>query len=192
MAEPAGALVPMIALGIPGDAVTAVLIGALLIHGLKPGPALFIERPDLVSSLFLMFILGNILFVAIGLAGLRFILKLLETPQRYLMPIVMVLCVVGAYAAQNSVFDIGVLLVFGTVGYAMRKIRLPVAPIVLGFILGPLIEDNLRRALILDDGNPLGFLSRPLSASLLAGTVLLLISPLLSRWLVGRTLKLEE
>ena len=187
-----GALVPMMALGIPGDAVTAILIGALLIHGLKPGPALFIERPDLVSGLFLMFIAGNILFVAIGLAGLRFILRLLETPQRYLMPIVLVFCVVGSYAAQNSVFDIGVLLFFGVIGYVMRKIGLPVAPMVLGFILGPLIEDNLRRALILDDGDPFGLFSRPLSAGLLICTVLLLCSPLLTRGLFGKTLKLEE
>ncbi len=187
-----GALVPMIALGIPGDAVTAVLIGALLIHGLQPGPALFIERPDLVSSLFIMFILGNILFVIIGLTGLRFILRLLETPQRYLMPVVLAFCIIGAYAAQNSVFDIGVLIVFGVVGYVMRKIALPVAPMVLGFILGPLVEDNLRRALILDDGNPLGFLTRPLSASLLVAIVVLLLSPLLTRWFLGRKMKLEE
>lgn len=187
-----GALVPMMALGIPGDAVTAILIGALLIHGLKPGPALFIERPDLVSSLFLLFILGNILFLVMGLAGLRFILKLLETPPRYLMPIVLAFCIVGAYAAQNSVFDIGVLIVFGMIGYTMRKIGLPVAPMVLGFILGPLIEDNLRRALILDDGNPLGLLTRPFSSSLLILTLLLLISPLLTRVLLGRTMKLEE
>ena len=108
------------------------------------------------------------------------------------MPIVLAFCIIGAYAAQNSVFDIGVLIAFGIIGYTMRKIGLPVAPMVLGFILGPLIEDNLRRALILDDGNPLGLLTRPFSSSLLILTLLLLISPLLTRVLLGRTMKLEE
>lgn len=187
-----GALVPMIALGIPGDAVTAILIGALLIHGLQPGPALFIERPELVSSLFLLFIIGNVMFVVIGLVGLRLLLRVLETPPHYLLPIVLAFCVVGAYAASNSLFDVGVLVLFGVIGYGMRKTGIPVAPLVLGFILGPLIEDNLRRALILDDGVPLGFLTHPLSAFLLALTVLMLSSPILTRLFLGRTVKLEE
>lgn len=187
-----GALVPMIALGIPGDAVTAILIGALLIHGLQPGPALFIDRPELVSSLFLLFIIGNVMFVIMGLAGLRLLLRVLETPPHYLLPIVLAFCVVGAFAASNSLFDVGVLVLFGVVGYAMRKSGIPVAPMVLGFILGPLIEDNLRRALILDDGIPLGFLTRPFSATLLALTILMLLSPLLTRLFLGRTVKLQE
>lgn len=186
------AIVPMIALGIPGDAVTAVMMGALLIHGLKPGPALFIEHPDLVSSLFILFIVGTVLFAILGLLFLRFLLRLLETPPSYLMPIVLVLCVIGAYGASNNVFDIAVLIFFGVVGYAMRKMAMPVAPMVLGFILGPLVEDNLRRALILDDGIPLGFLTRPVSATLIALTVLLLISPVLTRLFTGRAIKLQE
>lgn len=187
-----GALVPMMALGIPGDAVTAILIGALLIHGLQPGPALFIQQPELVSSLFLLFILGNILFVAIGLGGLKFLLRVLETPPRYLIPIILAFCVVGAYASSNSVFDVAILIIFGIIGYIMRKASIPVAPLVLGFILGPLIEDNLRRALILDDGNPLGFLTRPLSATIIAIIVIMLLSPALSKLILGRTMKLEE
>lgn len=185
------ALIPMFALGIPGDAVTAILMGALLIHGLTPGPALFLEKPQLVSSLFILFIMGNILFVIIGLAGMRFFLKLLETPARYLMPVVLAFCVVGAYATQNSVFDIGVLMAFGIVGYIMRKMQIPIAPMILGFILGPLIEDNLRRALILDDGNPMGMFMRPLSGTLLILTMIMLLSPLITRLLFGRTLKLK-
>jgi putative tricarboxylic transport membrane protein len=187
-----GALVPMMALGIPGDAVTAILIGALLIHGLQPGPALFLDQPELVSSMFLLFILGNILFVAIGLIGLKWLLRILETPTKYLIPIILAFCVVGAFAASNSVFDIAVLIIFGVVGYVMRKMRMPVAPMVLGFILGPLIEDNLRRALILDDGSPFGFFTRPFSATLLVIIIIMLISPALSKLLLGRTVKLEE
>lgn len=186
------AIVPMITLGIPGDAVTAVMMGALLIHGLKPGPTLFLEHPDIVSSLFILFIMGNVLFVVLGLASLRFLLKLLETPPRYLMPIVLAFCVIGAYAASNNEFDVAVLIFFGVVGYVMRKIGIPVAPMVLGFILGPLIEDNLRRALILDDGIPLGFVTRPVSAVLIGLTVLLLVSPLLSRLFSRRTIKFQE
>lgn len=187
-----GALVPMMALGIPGDAVTAILIGALLVHGLQPGPALFLQQPELVSTLFLLFILGNILFVVIGLVGLRGLLRVLETPPRYLIPIVLAFCLVGAFAASNSVFDLVILTIFGIAGYVLRKADIPVAPVVLGFILGPLVEDNLRRALILDDGSPFGIFTRPFSATILVITVIMLISPVLSKLLLGRTLKLEE
>jgi putative tricarboxylic transport membrane protein len=116
----------------------------------------------------------------------------LETPTKYLIPIILAFCVVGAFAASNSVFDIAVLIIFGVVGYVMRKMRMPVAPMVLGFILGPLIEDNLRRALILDDGSPFGFFTRPFSATLLVIIIIMLISPALSKLLLGRTVKLEE
>ena len=180
-----GELAVTMAFGIPGDAVTAVMMGAFLIHGLKPGPTLFVSNPDVVSAIFLLFIAGNLLFAALGMASLSFLVKLLETPPRYLMPIVIVLCVVGAYAASNSVFDVWVLIAFGVVGYVMRKIDMPIAPMVLGFILGPLIEDNLRRALVLDDGWPIGFLTRPVSAVLIGLTMLLFLSPTLGRF-IGR------
>lgn len=177
------AIVPMITLGIPGDAVTAILIGALLLHGLRPGPSLFIEHPDIVSSIFILFFLGNVFFFIIALLGARLFVYALRTPQRLLLPIVTVLCFVGSFSVRNNVFDVIVLIAFGLLGYFMRKVKLPPAPLILGFILGPIVEDNLRRALIISDGSLLGFFTRPISAVLVTLTVLLLVSPLLFKLL---------
>ena len=178
-----GALVPMFALGIPGDAVTAILIGALLIHGLQPGPYLFLEQPALVSSLFLLFVVGNVLFLILGLLGLPVLVRILQTPACYLLPIVALLCIVGSYAAASSFFDCALAIGFGVFGYLLKKLGVPVAPMILGFILGPLLEDNLRRALILDDGNILKFFERPITLLALAGVILLVIAP----WVFKKT-----
>lgn len=172
-----GALVPMFALGIPGDAVTAILIGALLIHGLQPGPSLFLEQPELVSSLFLLFVVGNVMFLLLGILGLPLLVRILQTPAYYLLPVVAVLCVVGSYAAANSFFDCWLAIGFGVFGYLLKKIQVPVAPMILGFILGPLLEDNLRRALILDDGNIFRFFERPLTLFAVACIFVILIAP---------------
>lgn len=185
-------MVPMIALGIPGDAVTAILIGALLIHGLRPGPSLFLHDGDLVSSLFILFLIGNVLFLVIGLLGARALVRVLNVPARILYPVMLVLCVLGSYAAQNNPFDILVLMVFGLVGFAMRLMAVPIAPMILGFILGPLVEDNLRRALMLSDGNVGDFLTRPLSTALIAATVLLLVSPSLGRLIFKQRARATE
>jgi len=176
-------LVPMIALGIPGDAVTAIMIGALLIHGLKPGPWLMLERPDLVSSLFILFLLGNVLMLAIGFLGLKALVRVVSVPPRLLLPVVLSFCVIGSYATQNSAFDVLLMLLFGLVGYVMRKLDVPVAPLVLGFILGPLVEDYLRRVLVLDDGSVLGVFARPISGVLFSLMLVMLLSPLLQRLL---------
>lgn len=174
-------MVPMISLGIPGDAVTAILIGALMIHGLRPGPSLFLQSGDLVSSLFILFIIGNVLFLAIGLLGARLLVRVLHVPPRVLYPLMLVLCVIGSYAAQNSAFDIAVLMVFGAIGFVMRLLTVPIAPMILGFILGPLVEDNLRRALMLSDGQVSDFFARPLSGGLITATLVLLIGPYIFR-----------
>jgi putative tricarboxylic transport membrane protein len=153
------AIVPMIALGIPGDSVTAILIGALLIHGLKPGPALFISHPATVSSIFILFFLGNILFFILGMSGAKVFARLLNIPPTVLMPIITVFCFVGTYAVRSSIFDVYVAITFGLLGLLMRRIQLPIAPTILGFILSPIIEDNLRRSLIMSRSSrcaPLG------------------------------------
>ena len=180
-----GALVPMFALGIPGDAVTAIMIGAFLIHGLQPGPALFLQSPQLVSGLYILFLIGNIGILVFGLLGAGWLVRLLDVPQHYLMPALLALCLLGSFAVQNSLFDIWVLIVFGLFGYGLRKLGIPVAPLILGFILGPLVEDNLRRVLFIDNGSLWPMLMRPISGPLLALTVLMLALPLvlsLLRW----------
>ncbi|TVQ36387.1 MAG: C4-dicarboxylate ABC transporter permease [Spirochaetaceae bacterium] len=175
------AIVPMITLGIPGDAVTAVLLGALMLHNLRPGPALFTQRMDVVASIFILFFLGNILFLVFGLLGAKFFVRVLKTPQRILLPIVAALCFIGAYAARRSVFDVHVLVLFGVFGFLIRKIGITPAPLILGFILGPIVESNLRRGLITTGGSVSAFFARPVSALLLTLTLVLLFSPLLIR-----------
>lgn len=178
-----GALVPMFALGIPGDAVTAIMIGAFLIHGLQPGPALFLQSPDLVSGLYILFLIGNLGILVFGLLGAGWLVRLLAVPQHFLLPALLALCLLGSFAVQNSLFDVWVLIVFGVFGYGLRKLGIPVAPLILGFILGPLVEENLRRVLFLDNGSLMPMLMRPIAGPLLGLTVLMLVVPmLLSLW----------
>lgn len=169
-----GALIPMMTLGIPGDTITAVLLGALLIHGLRPGPLLFTEHPDFVATVVVSLGVAIVLTVILGLSCARIFAKLISLPRHFLMPIILVLCVVGSYAQYNSLFDVAIMLVFGILGYAMTKVDIPIAPAVLGFILGPILEDNLRRALMLSGGSLLPFVTRPITVVLLVLTVLTL------------------
>jgi putative tricarboxylic transport membrane protein len=180
------AIVPMITLGIPGDAVTAVLLGALMLHNLRPGPTLFTQRADVVASIFILFFLGNVLFLVLGLAGARAFVRVLRTPQRILLPIVASLCFVGAYAVRRSTFDVSILVIFGIFGFLIRKVGIAPAPLILGFILGPIVERTLRRGLITTHGSFAEFFARPISAFLLVATVVLLFSPGLIR--LGRHL----
>ncbi len=185
------AIVPMIALGIPGDAVTAILIGAFMLHGLRPGPAMFISNPDIISGIFILFMLGNVLFFIIGLFGAKWFAKILDTPQKILLPIVTVFCFIGTYAVRTSMFDVFVAVVFGFIGLLMRRAGIPIAPMILGFILGPIVEDNLRRSLIIGGGNVLTFLERPVSAVLLVLTILLILSPSILSVLVKKKIKVN-
>lgn len=171
-----GALIPMMTLGIPGDSMTAVLVGALLIHGLRPGPALFSEHVDFVATVYVALLAAILLTLFFGLIGIRWFARLLHAPRNVLMTAITVLCVVGSYAVRNSLFDVGVMIVFGAIGYLMSRIGMPVAPVVFGLILGPLLEENIRRTLIVS-GDWTVFLTRPISASLLAISVAALAWP---------------
>ena len=162
-----GALIPLLTLGVPGDTVTAVLLGALMIQGLTPGPMLLAEHYDLVARLLWILIFANIAMLAAGLLGSKFAPKILQLPIKILMPLVSVLCITGGYASNNSYFDAAMVIAIGLGGYILSKFGFPVAPIVLGLILGPIIEPNMRRALEGSDMNPLVFVSTPLSAGLL-------------------------
>ena len=178
-----GAMITMLSLGIPGDAVTGILIGALMIHGLRPGPILFKENFELVSAIFIGMFLANICVLVIGLAGAPLFARLISMPKRYLNAAILAFAVIGSYSIQNSFFDVGVMLVFGVVGYLMYKVGLPRPPVVLALILGPFIEDNLRRSLLLARGDVGLFLktltTRPISAFILAFTVFLFVFPLI-------------
>lgn len=166
-----GALIPMLTLGIPGDAATAVLLGALTIQGLTPGPTILIENFSIVASILWILLIGNLFLLAFGVFGGKFFTKILNIPQQILMPIVLVLCVTGSYAVANSHFDVLVTMLLGLWGYFMVKYNFPTTPIVLGLILGPIIEPNFRRALVANNMNPMIFIKSPISCVLLILTV---------------------
>lgn len=178
-ASTGGALIPLLTLGIPGDAIGAILIGGLMIHGLVPGPMLFVDHPEIVSSIFLLMIMSNVFFFFIAFGMAKIINNILKLPYSVLMPIILVLCTIGSFAIRNSIFDIFLLLTFGILGYILGKLDIPCAPLVLGFILGPIMESNLRRGLLLSGGNIFTFFTRPISAAFLILTIILLLFPLI-------------
>jgi putative tricarboxylic transport membrane protein len=165
-----GSLVTIMAFGIPGDAVTAVMLGALTIHGIQPGPLFISQHHQLAYGIFAAYLLAHALMVLICGVGARFALRVVTVPRAALFPIVLVLCVIGAYALNNTMSNVYVLALFGLLGYAMVKTGLPLAPFILGVILGDQIEINLIRA-IMTDANPWLFITHPISGTLLALSV---------------------
>lgn len=148
-----GALIPMLTLGVPGDAVTAIMIGALTVKGLNPGPMLFTNHKALVYSIFIGMFLANTIMVIMGLSGLKLFTQVLKVPKAILTPVIFVLCVIGSYAMNNNLFDVGVMLVFGVIGYFFTKVKIPTSPAILGLILGPMAEKNFRTALLKSGGS---------------------------------------
>ena len=159
-----GALLPLLALGIPGDGVTAMLIGGFEIHGLQPGPMLFLNTPDVIYTIYAAFLVTAVLVLILQFSTLRLVPRILLIPRHYLVPVLVVLTAVGAYAADFRFFDLWVMLGVGLLGYYLERFRFPLAPVVLGFVMGPLLEENLRRALLLSEGDLTSFLTRPYSA----------------------------
>jgi len=160
-----GALVPLLALGIPGSASTAVLVGALMIHDLVPGPLLFVERPDIIYSLFAALMVANFVMLILGLFGARLWIKVTVIPKKVLLPAILAISIIGSFAVHYSFFDVGSCIAFGVAGWLLKKYGFPVAPIVLGMVLGKLAETNFRRAVIM--GGYDVFFTRPASLILL-------------------------
>lgn len=171
-----GALIPLLTLGLPGDAMTAVLVGALLIHGLQPGPQLFTNHPDFIATIYVALGLTIILTFFMSLGLTRVFAKLLSAPPRILYAAILVLCVTGSFAVQNSLFDVLLMIVFGAMGFLFFKVGIPLPPMMFGLILGPLLEENLRRSLIVY-GDWMVFVQRPITLAMLAVTALVLILP---------------
>jgi len=169
------AMIPFLTLGIPSSPTIAVLMGAFIINGITPGPFLFQERPDLVWAVIASFFVGNVILLALNLPLVGLWAKLLHVPFQYLCVGVLLFCVVGAYSLQQSIFDVWVMIAFGVIGYVLRKLGLPLAPLVLGLILGPAIEKSLRTSLEMSAGDYSIFVTRPLCLGLLiaAGAVLI-------------------
>jgi putative tricarboxylic transport membrane protein len=173
-ANVAGSLMMIMAFGIPGDAVTAVMMGALTIHGIQPGPLFISQHPAIAYGIYAAYIVALPLMVLVIWLGARFWLRVIMMPKAILIPIVLVLCVIGAYALSNTMNDVYVLALFCVIGYAMVKARIPLAPLILGVVLGDQIESNLIRALATDP-DPWLFLTRPISGGLIAASVISVI-----------------
>lgn len=176
-----GALVPLLTLGIPGDSVTAVIFGGLLIHGLTPGPDLFANNLDVVHGLFGTLIIANIFMLILGMFFIRYLVKIASVPKNVLIPIIIVFCFIGSFSISNNLFDIWIALAFGVLGYLMVKFNYPLPPLILGMILGPIIESNLRRSLIQTDEGLLIFFTRPISLLFIIVTVLTLLYPVVKK-----------
>lgn len=154
-----GAMIPMLTLGVPGDAVTAIMIGALTIQGLTPGPMLFKTEKVLVYTIFIGMLIANTLMCVFGFSGIRLFTKVLSVPKVILTPAIFVLCIIGSFAMKNSLFDVWVMIIAGIVGYFLGKVKVPTSPAILGLILGPMAEKNFRTALLKSGGNPAVFFS---------------------------------
>ena len=173
-----GAMVPLLSLGIPGDVITAVMLGALLLIGIRPGPLLFKEHPEIINSIFAGMLLANVLILLLGILSVRLFPQVLRTPAAILFPVIFTLCFLGAFSLNNSVYDMFIALVFGIIGYIMRKNNFPVAPVVLGVVLGPIAEDELGRALIISHGDWTVLFQSPLAIFFYVISIFSLLSSL--------------
>ena len=180
-ASAAGVLMPLLTLGIPTSATAAVILSAFESYGIQPGPMLFTQQGSLVWTLIASLFIGNVILLLLNLPLVGLWVRLLHIPSAWLYPGILVISTVGVYGASNSLFDVGLLYVFGLLGYGMRRFDFPVAPLVVGLILGPMLEQSMRQALTISQGQWSTFLTRPLSASLLLVALALIIGPVLWR-----------
>jgi putative tricarboxylic transport membrane protein len=170
-----GAMIPLLSLGVPGDAVTAVLLGAFVIQGLQPGPMLYKEHMDIVYQIFAAMMVAQIAMQFIGMAGIRLFAKVILVERAILTPTIFVLSMVGAFAMRSNVFDVYTTLAFGILGYIMMRYDYPLSPILLALILGPMAESNLRRAMVISSGDPAILVSRPIAVGLMVLAVVSLV-----------------
>jgi TctA family transporter len=174
----AGAWVPALVFGIPGDSITAIVIGVLYIKGLNPGPSIFMNNPQAIYAIFLVFILANLLMLPLGVAAIKGAKQLLRVPREVLMPVILLFCIVGSFAINNTVFGVVLMLVFGLAAYLMEENGFPVAPAILGMVLGSMLEEHFIRAMIRADGQFLAFFERPIAGTLGVLVIAVLLIPL--------------
>jgi putative tricarboxylic transport membrane protein len=177
----AGAWVPALVFGIPGDSITAIAIGVLYLKNLNPGPTLFTTNPQNVYAIFLIFVLANLIMLPLGWLAIKVAKRVLRVPRDLLMPVILLFCVVGAFAINNTVFGVLLILIFGLAAFVLEENGFPTAPAVLGVVLGGMLEENLITSLIKSDGNPLVFFTRPIAGGLAVGTFVILAWPLIAR-----------
>jgi putative tricarboxylic transport membrane protein len=178
----AGAMVPLLSLGIPFSPATAILLGALVITGIQPGPLLISQRPEVFWGVVASMYVGNAILLVLNLPLVGLFVSVLRLPQHVLATLVLLLCLVGAYSLNNSQLDLWVLVVFGIFGYGLRKLAIDPSPLVVALVLGPMMEKTLRQALFMEQGNVLALLGRPITLALLLLGLIALVAPLLLRW----------
>jgi TctA family transporter len=187
----AGAWIPAIVFGIPGDSITAIGISVLYLKGMNPGPTIFIKHPENIYAVFLIFVLANLIMLPLGWAAIKAATQVLRVPRRVLMPIILLFAVVGSYAVNNAVFGVVLVLFFGLAAFVMEEHGIPIAPAILGVVLGKMMEENFVTSMIKANGNPMMFFQRPISAFLGAATIVILLWPvgasLMRRFLARRT-----
>lgn len=177
-----GALIPLIAMGIPGSVIDAILIGALTIHSIQPGPTLFLTNADIVWGIIATCLLANIVMWLMMTSSVRYIARLIYLPRSYVLPVVIVFCVVGSYALNNTMFDIWVMLGFGVIGFLLERAKIPLGPFVIGFVLAPLAEEKLRSGLMMTAGDISPIFTRPFSLTFTLAAIVLLVWPLYNDW----------
>lgn len=182
-AAASSSFIPLMTLGIPGNAATAMVFIALMIHGIRPGPLLLEQHPDLFWGVIGSMYVGNLMLLTLNLPLIGLWVRLLKVPYRFLATVVVVICAVGAYSINNSIFDVGTMVLFGVFGYLMRKGGFPAAPLVLAILLGPILERSVQQSLIMAGGNPLVFIQRPVSAILLLFAGVIMLTPAIRWWL---------
>jgi putative tricarboxylic transport membrane protein len=190
-AATSGAFIPLLTIGIPNNAVMALMLGALVIHGLQPGPLIMKEQPALFWGTIASMYIGNAMLLLLNLPLIGLWVQVLRVPYTILFPFVILFCLIGVYGVNYSQLEIWVMLIFGVFGYVMRKLDYEMAPLVLALILGPMFENSLRQSLIIFDGNPLVFFTRPISAAFMLVSLLLLVSNLIP-WMNRRKSLLSE
>lgn len=173
-----GAWVPALVFGIPGDSITAVVIGVLYMKGMNPGPTMFLNNPQNIYAVFIIFILANLLMIPFGWLAIKGAKEILRVPRHILMPCILIFCIVGAFAVNNSVFGVVVMLAFGVLGFVMEENGIPVAPAILGIVLGSMVEENFVTSMIKANGDLAAFFERPIAAGLGILTILVWLSPL--------------
>ena len=176
-AENGGALIPLVTLGIPGDMVTAALVGGLLIHNLQPGPRLFYDQPAIVGTIMGVYFLSNILMYIMELGLLKFFIRTLELSLAYIFPGIIIFCILGVYALNNLVFDVWILIIFGVMGYIFYAFKIDLVSLILGFILGPLVEKYFKTAMMLNEGDFGSILNHPIALSFLVIAAFFLMFP---------------
>ena len=180
----AGAWIPALVFGIPGDSITAIVIGVLYIKGLNPGPTIFMEKAPEMYAIFIVFILANLLMIPLGVAAIKGASRLLRAPREVLMPVILLFCVVGSFAINNSLFGVVLMLAFGIAAFIMEENGFPVAPAILGMVLGSMLEEHFISSMIKSDGRLLAFFERPIAGGLGALTMAVIAWPIARAWLL--------